>query len=85
MCGAPALRLFSQRDASILVSWGKGREDICRGKEKLIIFVVYLSLKPHDNEQIPTTTTSLRLPSKGGSLARVRSCDGVGGTLPLSA
>lgn len=63
----------------------KDREDVCRGKEKLIIFVVYSSLKPHDNEQIPTTTTALRLPSKGGSLARVRSCDGVGGTLPLSA
>ena len=48
-------------------------------------FVVYSSLKPHDNEQIPTTTTSLRLPPKGGSLARVRGRDGVGWTLPLSA
>ena len=46
---------------------------------------MYSSLKPHDNEQIPTTTTSLRLPPKGGSLARVRGRDGVGWTLPLSA
>ena len=52
---------------------------MCGGKEKLIIFVVYSSLKPHDNEQIPTTTTSPRLPPKGGSLARVRGRDGVGG------
>ena len=85
MCGAHVLRLFAQRDTSILVPWGKGSESVCRGKEKLIILVVYSSLKPHDNEQIPTTTTSPRLPPKGGSLARVRGRDGVGWTLPLSA
>lgn len=63
----------------------KDREDVCRGQRKVNYIVVYLSLKPHDNEQIPTTTTSPRLPPKGGSLARVRGRDGVGGTLPLSA
>ena len=54
-------------------------------KEKLIIFVSYSSLRPHDNEPIPPTTTALELPRQGGHAARVWRCGGFRWALPLSA
>ena len=47
--------------------------------------MMYLSLRHHDNEQIPTTTTSLRLPPQGGSTTRRWDRAGLRRTLPVSA
>lgn len=63
----------------------KAKEIGCRSKEKLIIFVSYSSLRPHDNEPIPPTTTALELPCQGGHAARVWRCGGFRWALPLSA
>ena len=63
----------------------KAKEIGRRSKEKLIIFVTYSSLRPHDNEPIPPTTTALELPRQGGHAARVWRCGGFRWALPLSA